>query len=212
MPVSITFRIRWSSFQKERSSVRNAINKRMESNTETEKYIALFVQGFPRKRTCNSITRNWYVLHAWMSSKKSFERRMRMLLDCGHEESPHKSRFTTGYGIDKDGNKICYRCCAMRDLEQMRKEGRITLYLVDKDGLGTVTNWPGSLVFYSSTPKLSWHNRARVRYDYWFILDGYYWHGYTVGNNTQIAHCKRTKDLFTAQTSCLIIPVHLIKG
>ena len=96
------------------------------------------------------------------------------ICDCGHPPSPHDS-FTTGYGRDDHNKTYCYECCAERDKEQMRKEGKFTGYLVVskppelQDKLGTlppldrpgahrlpdgsweeciISNWPGSLKFY----------------------------------------------------------------
>ena len=132
-----------------------------------------------------------------------------MILDCGHEESPHE-KFTTGYGRDADGKKHCYACCAKQDLAWMRKEGRIMLYINREKG--EVTNWPGSLKFKTGHIIKSWHNMAGNRYDYWFVLDGYYWHGYTIGDNTDIAHCRRTKDMFHAVKYCPLEPLNIIQG
>lgn len=98
-----------------------------------------------------------------------------------------------GYGIDEDGNKVCYACCAVTDIKQMRTTGRITLYLVKTDRRLAVTNWPDSLSFVVSYCKEGRHNIAGVRYDVWFYLDGQQWHGIQYGNNTQLCHCKRNK-------------------
>ena len=65
------------------------------------------------------------------------------LLDCGHGPSPHES-FTTGYGIDKDGRKHCYDCCAAMDLECLKNERRFSGYL-SSDGK-SLTNWPGRVL------------------------------------------------------------------
>lgn len=116
-------------------------------------------------------------------------------LDCGHMESPH-SPITRGYGTDNNGKKLCYECCAEGDKQTMKETGKATLYFTQRAGNGKayVTNWPGSLSIPCAYVKKGRHNIARIRYDYWFAFEGYWWHGYTVGNNTQIAHCKRTKE------------------
>lgn len=102
----------------------------------------------------------------------------------------------SGYGVDTNGNKVCYPCCAEQDKQYMRDHGRITLYLtMDGQGKYKVTNWPGSVIFSASCVKRSSHNIARYRYDTWFVFEGYYWHAVQYGDNTQIAHCKRTKSL-----------------
>jgi hypothetical protein len=73
----------------------------------------------------------------------------------------------------------------------MKDEGRITLYLTDD---GRVTNWPNSLSFKGHVSK-GRHNIAGTRYDVWFTgPDGHRWHGTQYGDNTQICHCKRTKE------------------
>jgi hypothetical protein len=116
---------------------------------------------------------------------------------CGNDIAQPTGKFTTGYGVDKDNNKICYACCANQDLEYMRQHGKNTLYLTkNKDGKHEVTNYPGSLRFPVWHIKESWHNIAGKRYDAWFGFEGYYWHAVQYGDNTQIAHCKKTKTIY----------------
>jgi hypothetical protein len=123
---------------------------------------------------------------------------------CHSDIIPSPSEIGTGYAIDKDNNKVCYSCCAEQDKQFMRDNGKITLYLTCEPAhkikepqgrltVGTVSNWPGTLKFKCHT-RIGSHNIAHVRYDCWFIFEGYYWHGVTYGDNTQICHCKRTKD------------------
>lgn len=103
---------------------------------------------------------------------------------------------------------ICYPCCAERDKQQMRDTGKITLYLTCdpatksinpwggrefRSSLGHVTNWPGSLRIACHT-RQGKHNIARTRYDVWFKFEGYEWWGVSYGENTQLVHCKRTKQ------------------
>ena len=117
------------------------------------------------------------------------------ILECGHAPSAH-SEFTTGYGIDADGKRYCYACCAERDRADMTATGRATLYLVDSktQGGSAVTNWPGSLVFECGRVRVGRHNWAGKRYDVAFIgPDGHWWRGTQYGDMTQIAHCRRTK-------------------
>ena len=127
------------------------------------------------------------------------------LLDCGHEPSPH-SECTTGYGQDKNGKTFCYACCAENDRKAMIETGKAVLYLSKTrdakdfgDGIDrsewSITNWPGSLFFPVCEPRKSRHNIARWRYDAWFKgPDGFVWHGVQYGDNTQLCHCKRTKE------------------
>jgi len=117
------------------------------------------------------------------------------VLDCGHAPSPH-SDFTTGYGSDAQGKTFCYACCADRDVEHMKNEGKTALYLTrDDNGQAKLTNWPGSLTFGVYHQRIGRHNMAGKRYDVWFTgPDQSAWHGVTFGDNTQICHCKRIKS------------------
>jgi len=115
---------------------------------------------------------------------------------CGKtitNDRPH----ITGYGIDKDNNKICYTCCANDDRQQMRDTGKITLYLTGTPSQGfKLTNWPGSFEIRPTSYHLGRHNIARTRTDVWFVFDGYWWHGVQYGEFTQLCHCKKTKQQY----------------
>jgi hypothetical protein len=123
-------------------------------------------------------------------------------VDCG-EEKPVEKEGGTGYGVDKDDNKVCYACCAERDKKDMEETGKAVLYL--KTDLwqggnrtrrcsGTVSNWPGTLKF-EAYVRTGGHNIAGVRYDAYFRDHrGHEWHGVTYGNNTKICHCNRLKQ------------------
>jgi len=128
--------------------------------------------------------------------------------DCGAEFKPDGC--TTGYGTDNDNHRICFACCGNRDLKDMIKTGRATLYLIkvtsnpntEKQTWGPqkieykITNWPNSLSFIPTRVKIGRHNIARTRTDVWFNLieAKEQWHGVTYGDNTQICHCKRIKE------------------
>jgi hypothetical protein len=58
------------------------------------------------------------------------------LLDCGHPPLPD----AYSYGITSKGQKICFDCCLVRDLERLKTNSRILVYWSDND---TITNWPG---------------------------------------------------------------------
>ena len=119
------------------------------------------------------------------------------ILECGHEPSPHGAH-TTGYGYYADGTRHCYECCAAHDLAAMCSHGRVALYLVKRPAGYVATNWPGSLEFpIPLAPRTGRHNIAGRRYDVDFRgPDGYWWHGTQYGDNTQVVHCKRTKQAF----------------
>lgn len=112
-----------------------------------------------------------------------------------------------GYGQTLDGHRICYKCCANQDREEMRRDGRITLYLTGVAPLGKdvswiidprwkIANWPGSLEFrpMGQNVKVGCHNMAGVRYDTWFVFEGYVWHGVSFGDNSELLYCHRTKQ------------------
>lgn len=116
-------------------------------------------------------------------------------LDCGHKVSP-QANITPGYGLNSKGETSCYKCCAAEDLSYMRKQGKITLYLSNKE----ITNWPGSLRFPVHYIRTGKHNIAGKRYDAWFMgPDKDTWHGVQYGDNTQLIHCKRIKPASGAQ-------------
>lgn len=105
--------------------------------------------------------------------------------------------------------------CTERDLKDLIKTGRATLYLrrdetpdekgtlqsswlqpdtyIVKDRPYKVTNQSGSLVFIPTRLKIGRHNIAHTRYDVWFkISKDAWWHGVLYGNGP-ICHCKRIK-------------------
>ena len=122
------------------------------------------------------------------------------MCDCGHVESEH-SDFTRGYGVNRDGKKHCYACCAEKDKQEMREHGDIMLYLQEavekahvwdkrlkKHILGDrpmlaeskLTNWPGSLEFKLYAITHGFHSAfggVTTRVDVWFIFEGFVWHG-----------------------------------
>lgn len=118
---------------------------------------------------------------------------------CG-ETKPVQTSGGTGYGRDKQDRLGCYQCCGVQDKARMLRDGKTTMYLTYSVSPGTfnvlsgqVSNWPGTLKFPVHVVHRSHHNLARYRYDFWFTCEGQTWHGYQVGDNTQIAHCRRTK-------------------
>lgn len=138
-------------------------------------------------------------------------------VDCGKEIIHPAKSLTTGFGWDEnergDKVKVCFACCGYRDKAEMILTGRATLYLSKVsaepkvthllgvrqtgrvDGTWKITNWPGTLKFEPGMVKRGRHNIAGTRYDVWFCgPDGFRWHGVSYGGNTQILHCKRTKD------------------
>lgn len=142
---------------------------------------------------------------------------------CGAQiPSPSPRSITSGYGIDNEGNKVCYACCASDDMQYMRDHDRITLYLTiptaqqiapsivrevwrhTRRGVSTsrtmsregvkITNWPSSLEFTPRALQWSVHNFGLPRYDVWFTFEGAIWHGVKIGNNTDLLHCRKNKS------------------
>lgn len=110
---------------------------------------------------------------------------------CG-ERKVHESDLSTGYGKDKDGNKVCFDCCGINDtneLENLKPKEKFTLYMDTK--AKKLTNWPGTLVIPLSFIKEGKHNMAGKRYDTWFKFNGGNYHAVQYGDNTQIAHIKK---------------------
>lgn len=107
---------------------------------------------------------------------------------CGLAKT-HESDVSTGYGTDREGNKVCFACCAEQDKAYMRENGRITLYLSGNK----VTNWPNTLELPTTYQRKGYHNIARTRVDVWFNFEGAKWHGTQYGDNSQLCHCKRIK-------------------
>ena len=112
---------------------------------------------------------------------------------CG-QDKPVAKDGGTGYGTTPKGQMVCYDCCADSDREYMRKDSRITLYLTIKDNKAVVANWPGTFSINCTHHKTGRHNMTGGRYDVWFVFDGFYWHGVQYGDNTQLCHCKQTKE------------------
>lgn len=125
---------------------------------------------------------------------------------CSKEIVEPTDGFNAGYAIDTEKHIICYECCANSDRLHMNLHGRIVLYLVKRKAEGPVenyvhyvTNWPGSLERKTLGVRVGRHNIACKRYDFWFAgFDGHWWHGVQYGDNTQIAHCRRTKEKIKA--------------
>lgn len=117
---------------------------------------------------------------------------------CNVEKPANTDGITTGYGINRDGSKVCYECCAEIDKAEMVKHGTIVLYLTYDEkmvqyGDGKVSNWPASLEFKARVKKGK-HNMAGNRYDVWFRdHTNRLWHGVQYGDNSQLCYCKRLK-------------------
>lgn len=76
-----------------------------------------------------------------------------------HSTKPVAITGGTGYATKSNGEKVCYKCCAIEDIRYMNDNGRTTLYY---DGR-KITNWPGSLEFRAIRYKEGKHNIARKK-------------------------------------------------
>jgi len=113
-----------------------------------------------------------------------------IVLHCGHPVSEH-SPITTGYGVDKDGNKFCYACCFKEDLKSMRRLGRCMAYL-SEDGK-KITTWPGEIIsdkvlILSKGRDSFGGERTYIR----FMFDNQVWSGWGMGHGMYL-RAKRTK-------------------
>jgi hypothetical protein len=92
------------------------------------------------------------------------------------------------------GEYFCYECCAELDREQMRKNGKITLYLVQRGSKQFITNWPGSLELPAGHVSEGRHNIAGVQRTAYFLFEGEQWIAKQYGNYSDIAYCRRLKQ------------------
>ena len=115
--------------------------------------------------------------------------------------TPTHGGCTSGYGINRQGRKVCFACCAKVDLKAMQETGndsKVILYLDMTKGTLTVGNWPGTLTFPVLRQKISRNNWGAKRTDVWFRVPtgkGYdsLWHGVQVGEWSQVVRCRRNK-------------------
>lgn len=92
-----------------------------------------------------------------------------------------------GYGVDRNGNKICFDCCGDLDRDHLmllKKKERMILYLTDRG----IENWPGTLLIKPTRRKIGKHNIAGTREDVWFDFEGRHFHGVQYGDFSQICH------------------------
>lgn len=81
----------------------------------------------------------------------------------------------------------------------MKDHGRISLYLVKRPAHAPtpgwiITNWPGTLTFPIEVLWDGKHNWGlEVLFARFIGPDGYVWSGKTIGDNTELFHCRRTK-------------------
>lgn len=112
-----------------------------------------------------------------------------------HIEKPVNTSGGTGYGTNKQEEKICYECCGKEDLTETLRTGFFLGYLTEETDYPIISNWPGTLRIRPICFKRSKTNWGHIRTDAWFRFpdDAFVWHGKQIGDNNQIFRAKRTK-------------------
>ena len=110
--------------------------------------------------------------------------------------------YYVGHDVHK-GDKICYECCGRLDSEWMRIHDRIMLYLSYKEEDGRkkwdVSNWPGTLTFPASVSVSKrghyspFAGYMELRHAYFRDEHGRFWSGRSIGDWTEICHCRKLK-------------------
>lgn len=109
------------------------------------------------------------------------------------EAITHESEISTGYGTNKEGEKICFKCCGINDskeLKELKNGEKMCLYLSN----GMVINWPSTLQIKPYYTKNGRHNIAGTRQDVYFTHEGERFHGVQYGNMSDILHVKKIKS------------------
>lgn len=104
----------------------------------------------------------------------------------------YESDTTTGYGRNKEGEKICFDCCGLHDNQAFRalKPGEaMHLYFSN----GVLMNWPGSFKIKPYATSVGRHNIARRRLDAWFRFNRHEYHGVLIGDMTEVMRVTRLK-------------------
>ena len=106
--------------------------------------------------------------------------------------------YTTGYGVNEDGKKHCYKCCGIFDGEKLDKltPGKtLHFYIKKKPGERCkVTNWPGTFEVTCDYEIEGRHNIAGTRTDIGFTYHGRKFFGTQYGKNSEIVYVKVRKN------------------
>ena len=128
---------------------------------------------------------------------------------CGEAFYPHHFHdngvpFDTGYGIMPNDDRVCFACCAINDLKDLKEIGKADLYLIKKEGQWYICNWPGTLKIGPVYTKQGHHNWAGKRVDCWVHLDGAIYHGIQLGRWNEVVRIRRTKQATTWQSTIVL--------
>lgn len=119
----------------------------------------------------------------------------------------HNDTITTGYGVDKAGNKVCFGCCAKHDLNELLNLNhgkKFYMYLTKQEYNAPcgakykkwfVSNWPNSLKIPCVHVTNGRHNFSGKRIDAWFYIgDKKYWAFNFSPDNQDCCTIKRVKN------------------
>lgn len=115
---------------------------------------------------------------------------------CG-KECKDDSPYFTGYGIDKDGNKHCYACCAEQDKKTLLETGELAGYLTkDKENeyKYIFTNFPNSFKLPVYKTRESRNNWGYKRIDFWLKYEGNCYYGRLIGTDNEYCKIKKIKN------------------
>ena len=117
---------------------------------------------------------------------------------CKQEVTLGPEGIGTGYGLDENDMRICYRCCADNDRKFMVENGvHGGMYVIKEGEKYIITNWPGTLRFPVKTYWYGNHNwGGKVMFFRFSGPDGYEWYGRNVPGkySSQIIRVRRTKE------------------
>ncbi len=113
---------------------------------------------------------------------------------CNEDKETPKGYGEAGYGVDKDGNKVCYACCGEQDKKYMEENNKTIQYLRWEDRKPTeIGDWPGTMGFKIRYAFRGNHNWGITRWDVYFKDHvGAWWWGVNLGDN-DVVRCKKLK-------------------
>ena len=111
---------------------------------------------------------------------------------CCGEMKVNESEFSTGYGVDNSGFKVCFECCGKNDRLHLinMKQGEKVVFYFSK---GQITNWPSTLKITPSHIRKGRHNFCGTKTSFWFQLEGQKFYGYQIGDFNELAHIRKIK-------------------
>lgn len=100
------------------------------------------------------------------------------------QEKPVQKSGGTGYGINSDGEKVCYQCAAEKDKQALRrlKPGqRYTMYINTAEN--TVSNWSGGLEIKCRIQRIRHNWCKKDAFAVSFVFEDYRFYGRYIGFN-----------------------------